>query len=160
MLALLRFVFRLCEFASCSLPSCLTCYTDSKSLIDTIYKRLEWTTEFRYSTMDSDWDLQQAITSTIRKFTSPPIFLHVKGHQDSTGQISLPLPALLNIEADTLAGSFQYPPSCSPTTAPLVEGSTAQLHSPQGTIHSNYRQVLRRLCSTPALQRYLLNKYE
>ena len=160
-LSILRFLFRLFEFYAQPLPEAVTVYTDSKSLIQTIHKRLEWSYDFTYSTMNPDWDIQQAISSTVRQFPQIPAFLHVKGHQDNHADSStLSLPAQLNIEADSLASSYIYPPTISSRIAPLIGGATALLHGPYGTINSNYRSILRTLASAPSLRDYLCNKHE
>ena len=160
-LSILRFLFRLFEFYSQSLPDSVTVYTDSKSLVQTINKRLEWSYDFTYSTMNPDWDIQQSISSTVRQFPQVPSFRHVKGHQDNNvAPSTLSLPAQLNVEADNLASSYVYPPSISSRIAPLIGGATAILHGPFGTINSNYRSILRTLASAPTLRNYLRNKHD
>ena len=82
LLSVLQFVFRFCEYQGISLPSHLRLYTDSKSAIQTMTTRLEWNSDFPYTTMSPEWDLHQAITTAIRRFPNPPLCQHVKGHQD------------------------------------------------------------------------------
>ena len=160
-LAILRIILRLCEYHAYELPSTLALYTDSESLIKTIFKRLDWSIEFPYSTMHPDWDLQQCISTSLRKFPTMPSISHVKGHQDRFQPVStLPLPAQLNVEADELASAYKYPPTETPTCAPLIEGSTVTLRCPLGTIHSNYRAVIRRLAQDPVIRQYLCNKFD
>ena len=159
LLALLRFVVQICNFYSIELPTTLRFYTDSQSLVDTSYLRLEWTVEYPYSTMSADWDIQQSITSTIREFETPPLLLHVKGHQDRFQSIdSLSLPARLNIQADALAGQYQYPSDVSSTISPLITGATANLQRHTGTITNNYRHTLRRFASTPLICQFIKQK--
>ena len=158
-LAWLRLVFRLCEFFGCPLPSNLVFYSDSKSMLDTIQQRLEWTVDYPYTTMSPDWDLHQAITSTIRRFSDIPHCCHVKGHQDRYHAFDeLSLPAQLNVEADELASQYTFPPSLNPTKVPLVEGTVALLHGPKGTITANYRAVLRRCHNEPLIQEHICRK--
>ena len=160
-LALLRVLIRLCEYHAYNLPPSLIIYTDSESLLKTISKRLEWTLDFPYSTMHPDWDLQQSITSSLRQFTTMPAAVHVKGHQDRYAPFdTLSLPAQLNVEADTLAAEYVYSDEVSHTHAPLITGSTATLRTPKGTIHSNYRSVLRHLAHDPTIRHYLCNKFK
>ena len=160
-LAILRAIFHLCRFHKLSLPTDLNLYTDSKSLVDTVTKRLEWLVEYPYSTMSSDWDIQQSISQSIRQYDSLPKVQHVKGHQDRHHSVeTLPLPAQLNIRADSLAGSFSYPHDISIQQCPLIAGSAAILHGPNGTITSNYRANLRRLSSDPMIIEYMRTKYK
>ena len=159
LLAVLRFIVQVCNFHSLALPSTLRMYTDSKSLVDTCYQRLEWTIDYPYSTMSADWDIQQCITATLRQFATPPIILHIKGHQDLTQPLdSLSLPARLNVHADELAGQYQYPPETSSTLCPLILGTTIHLQSPDGTITSNYRNNLRRRANTPVICQFIRSK--
>ena len=159
LLSLLQFLFRFCEYHGISLPPNLCLYTDFNSAIQTIHKRLDWVHDFPYTTMSPDWDLHQAITTALRRFPSLPTCQHVRGHQDSQAQVStLSLPAQLNIRADFLASQYTYPEDISSTHAPLVTGAMAILHGPNGTINSNYRQVLRRLASDPEMTKYLSSR--
>ena len=161
MLAILRSIFHITKFLGLHLQSQLLLYTDSKSLIQTVKKRLEWAYDFPYSTMEADWDIQQSITYTLRQFPVIPQFFHVRGHQDRTRSYeTLPLPAQLNVDADRLAEDYEYPASISSTHAPLISGSHAMLHTPLGTVHSNYRGTLRYLATWTTLRDYLTNKYD
>ena len=160
-LAWLRLVFRLCELWGCSLPSNLVFYSDSKSMLDTIQQRLDWTVDYPYTTMSPDWDLHQAITSTLRRFPELPHCCHVKGHQDRYHAFEeLSLPAQLNVEADELASQYRYPSSTSATKVSLVEGTVALLHGPDGTITANYRAALRRCYNEPLIREHICNKHE
>ena len=161
MLALLRAVIHITTSYGFSLPTQLIFYTDSKSLINTVEKRLEWSYDFRYSTMEADWDIQQGISTSLRQFPEIPRFLHVRGHQDRLRPYAtLPLAAQLNVDADRLADSYEYPSSISSTHAPLITGGQALLHSPKGTINSNYRSNLRYLATWKTLRQYLCNRNE
>ena len=161
LLGLLRFMHHLCNCYGVSLPNDLCFYTDSKSLVDTVTTRMAWSYDYPYATMCSDWDLQQAIASNLRQYDSPPSIQHVKGHQDRYQPVeTLSLPARLNVWADQLAGAYKYPPSISPNIAPMIAGTTVNLHCSQGTITSNFRSVLRRLASEPAITRYMCDKHK
>ena len=160
-LAWLRLIFRLCEFFECPLPSQLAIYSDSESMLKTIQQRLEWTVDYPYTTMSPDWDLHQAITTTLRLFPNLPHCQHVKGHQDRFFAFDdLPLPAQLNVEADELASQFVYPPDLPSTIVPLIAGTVAQLHCATGTITSNYRAVLRRLYNEPLIREHICSRME
>ena len=160
-LAILRYLIQSCEFLSCVLPISLQMFTDSESLVKTIQKRMEWFVEFPYSTMTADWDLQQAISRSLRQFANLPHICHIKGHQDQEQAYStLPLPAQLNVDADHAASDYSYPSRVSPRLAPITAGSHALLHSADGSINSNYRAILRRLATSKTLREYHCIKYD
>ena len=160
-LAILRYLIQACLFLSCPLPTSLQMFTDSESLVKTIQKRLEWLVEFPYSTMTADWDLQQAISRSLRQFAELPHICHIKGHQDQAQAYStLPLPAQLNVDADHAAAEYSYPLRVSSCLAPITAGSHALLHSADGSINSNYRAILRRLASYETLRQYHCSKYD
>ena len=161
MLALFRTVLHLTTHYRLSFPPHCIFYTDSQSLIKTVEKRLEWTYDFPYSTMEADWDIQQSITTSLQQFPEIPQFLHVRGHQDRFHAYStLPLTAQLNVDADRLANLYDYPPDISPLRVPLITGCCALLHTPQGTVNSNYRTTLRYLATWQPLRHYLCNKHD
>ena len=160
-LAILRFLIQSCEFLSCPLPPFLQMFTDSESLVKTIQKRMEWLVEFPFSTMTADWDLQQAISRSLRQFDTLPHICHVKGHQDKyQPYATLSLPAQLNVDADHEAADYSYPSRVSSCLAPITAGCHALLHSADGTVNSNYRATLRRLATYENLRLYHCTKYD
>jgi hypothetical protein len=66
----------------------------------------------------------------------------------------------LNVEADELAGSYEYDPNTSPSKVPRITGNTAQLHIEKGTITSRLKASLRRHASEPAMRKYLCERNE
>ena len=136
-------------------------FTDSESLVKTIQKRMEWLVEFPHSTMTADWDLQQAISRSLRQFDTLPHICHVKGHQDKyQPYATLSLPAQLNVDADHEAADYSYPSRVSSCLAPITAGCHALLHSADGTVTSNYRATLRRLATYENLRLYHCTKYD
>ena len=105
--------------------------------------------------MCADWDIVQAIVSTIGQFPLPPTLAHVEGHQDKNNQVSnLPLSAQLNFEADGLAGTFKYNNTQDPTRVPLIAGNAVQLHTRKGTVSSKLKPALRRIATEgPLIER-------
>lgn len=119
-------------------------------------KQVQYPSYFPNATMKSDWDILQAIRSAMLLFPVLPTLTHVYGHQDNQmAYDSLPLPAQLNVDADFLAGSYEYGPTDDPTTPPRIGGNGAQLHCKSGTITSNYRRALRKIHSAPIMKKYL-----
>jgi hypothetical protein len=108
--------------------------------------------------MDADWDILQAIITTLRLFPKTPAVLHVTGHQDRrTSYANLSLPAQLNVDADKLAGIYEYKARQNPKFAALISGSKVQLHTPEGTIASNYRTAIRKLASYPEMKKHIIH---
>ena len=84
-----------------------------------------WAFYYPNATMGADWDVLQAIVTLLQKFDKLPSLLHVKGHQDKdTSYANLSLAAQLNVDADKLAGEYQYPSNLLPETSPLIYGSS------------------------------------
>jgi hypothetical protein len=82
--------------------------------------------------------------------------VYVRGHQDKKVAFrNLELPAQLNVEADALAGAYVYQNGKDPTRVPRISGNDLQLHTLEGTITRNYRQLIRRIASRPAMKQYI-----
>ncbi len=81
MLSFLRLVIRVYEFTAETLPNCLMVYTDANSLLQTLARYLSYPYYFPNTTMDAEWDVLQAIHSSLKEFPSVPDLQHVKGHQ-------------------------------------------------------------------------------
>ncbi|KAL7565834.1 hypothetical protein ACA910_007394 [Epithemia clementina (nom. ined.)] len=157
LLSFLRFLIRTHEYTAVSLPLPVQLYTDSKSAIDRLTEMQQWPYFYPNTTMAPDWDVLQAIVTSLH-LVGPSLKLnHVRGHQDRATPVHLlSLPAQLNVEADGLASSAQSLSSLEQTTrAPLITGTTVQLHSLSGTITSRFRQFIRRESSRLASRAYL-----
>lgn len=110
-------------------------------------KKEEWPTYFPNSTLCPEWDLLQAIVFT-KKQLKVVTLAHVKGHQDSAPSTRpLSIAARLNIEADQLAASAQYPLELLSQYACHVAGNPVLIQSPHGTITSRFWSSIRRLAS-------------
>ena len=117
---------------------------------------IEWPFYFPAKTMSPEWDVLQAIITKLRSFSVRPKLCHVKGHQDDKVPYHLlELPAQLNVDADELAGNFNYSPRQQPTEVPLITGNSVQVHLPQGTITSKLKQVIRKTASAISMQRHI-----
>ena len=115
-----------------------------------------WPYYYANATVDSDWDVLQAVITTKNKFPPCMKLVYVRGHQDKqTRFCNLSLPAQLNVEADALAGQYEYGDRHDSTRVPMIEGNSLQLHINEGTITRNYWQTLQKIATRPAMQRYL-----
>ena len=80
-------------------------YTDSQSLITTISELSKWTLHFPSTALQPEWDMLQAITTTLQKLHTRPTLTHVKSNlDDQQDYATLLLQAKLNVNADKLAG--------------------------------------------------------
>ena len=87
---------------------------DNDGLIRKEIDHLGYTHPYPNITLEPEFDLVEEIYATHQRYHITASFKHVKGHQDKSKDLSsLPLPAQLNVEADSLASSFyrKGPPS-------------------------------------------------
>ena len=80
-LSILRFLLQLHIYKGEPTPL-FEIYTNSQSLITTIHLS-KWTLYFPSTTLQPEWDMLQAITTTLQKLHSRPKFIHGKSHQDN-----------------------------------------------------------------------------
>ncbi len=152
MLAFLRFLVRLCEFCG-SPPLGTEMFCDNLALVNRVTKRLRCTQWYPNETITSDWDIVQAIVSTLQLFPKCPDIKHVKGHQDDdTPYACLPLEAQLNVDADAAATEFQDSYGSRRWQVPRIAGHSAQLYLSQKTVTHHYVKNLRHAYSTPLLR--------
>jgi hypothetical protein len=115
-----------------------------------------WPYYYANATVDSDWDVLQAVISAKKSYPPSLQLKYVRGHQDKQTQVyNLPLPAQLNVEADKFAGMYEYPVRLDPTRVSIITGNAIQLHTKEGTITRNYRQTIRKIGTKPAMEQYL-----
>jgi hypothetical protein len=156
LLSFLLLVYHACQYTASALPTNLVLHSDCESLILKTNDMMKWPFYYTNAPMDADWDVLQAIITLLRRFSTTPQVLHVTGHQDrKTPYLQLSLPAQLNVDADQLAGIYVYRPQQDPTTTPLITGNKVQLHTPEGTIASNYRSAIRKIASYPAMRKHI-----
>ena len=105
-------------------------------------------------TIQPEWDMLQAITTTLKKLHTQPKLLYVKSHQDNQQDYAtLPLQAKLNVDADKLTGNHHNQTQHNTTIALLLQGTTAQLTSPLGTIMSKIPKTIRNDSSKPTIKK-------
>jgi hypothetical protein len=155
-LSYLCLVYRAFEYTCNNLPAGLIIYTDAESVLKTLPKMLEWPFYFPSKTLAPEWDVLQAIVTRIKAFPVRPLLQWVEGHQDDNVAYNrLSLPAQLNVDADKIAGEYEYKPYQHPKAVPIISGITVQLHLKQGTITSKLKQVIRKAASATAMQKHL-----
>jgi hypothetical protein len=82
--------------------------SDNLGLIRRIIQLSRYSEHFPNVTLQPDWDIIREIQLAIRDLRRPSTFAYVKGHQDDHHAYEdLSLEARLNVDADSLAGSFR-----------------------------------------------------
>jgi hypothetical protein len=151
MLAILRFLIRLCEYCG-SEPIGTAMFCDNLALVNRVLKRVRCTRWYPNETISSDWDVIQAIISSLQTFSQCPHIQHVKGHQDDTTPYArLSLEAQLNIDADAAATEFQDAFGGRRWRVPRISGNRAQLFLSKKTVTHHYVKNLRNAYCYPLL---------
>jgi hypothetical protein len=61
------------------------------------------------------------------------------------------------VDADNLAGTYEYKPHQNAKVTPLIAGCNVQLHTQEGTINSNYWSALRKIASYSSMKKHLIS---
>ena len=155
LLSILRFLVRLFEFCS-SEPRCSKVYCDNLGLITKILSRQNCTTWYPNETITSEWDLIQNIVSSLQIFPTPPMIVHVKGHQDDhLPYDQLPLEAQLNVDADAAATEYQTLHGAHRPVVPPITGNGAHLLLLGKTVTHHYVREIRHAYAHPLLKAYI-----
>ncbi len=155
MLSILWFIIQLFKYCGTE-PRCSELYSDNMALIQRIDKQLGRNTWYPNDTISSDWDVLQAIVTTLRRFPRTPLVSHVKGHQDNnTAYALLSLKAQLNVDADTAASLFQTDHGASRYLVPIIAGNSAQLIINDKTVTYGYVKTIRNAYAYPLLKIYI-----
>ena len=102
---------------------------------------MQWPHFYSTATLMPDWDVIQAIIRILKTFPTKPTLSHVPGHQDTKKAYNqLKLEAQLNINADKLAGIYQYPIKISQTKSPMIKGTVVQINHNNLTITSKLKK--------------------
>jgi hypothetical protein len=126
------------------------------TLIQRIDKQMGRHTWYPNDTISSDWDVLQAIISTLKLFHRPPLVSHLKGHQDDTTTYDLlPIEAQLNVDADAAATLFQMEHGAMRYIVPIIAGNTAQLVINNKTVTYGYVKTIRNAYAEPLLKKYI-----
>jgi hypothetical protein len=155
MLVILWFLVQICEFCG-SAPLGSTMYCDNQALVNPIAKRLCCTRWYPNKMISSDWDIIQAIISTLAIFTICPDIHHVKGHQDTqTPYARLSLEVQLNVDADAAASEFQDTFGGIWWQVPRISRNLAQLSLAHKTVTHHYLKHIRQAYCHPLSWSYI-----
>ena len=95
-LSILRFLLQLHLYKGEPTPL-FENYPNSQSLITTISHVSKWTLHFPSTTLQQEWDMLQAITTTLQKLHSRPKLIHGKSHHDPN-----PMSTPINLQATNM----------------------------------------------------------
>jgi hypothetical protein len=130
--------------------------TDNKGLLIRIDQSRQCDKSYANATLAPDWDIVEAIVSTLQLLPVTPSFSHVKGHQDDhIAYEDLPLDAQLNIEAEALAGKFQTKFPSDHLQAPLLPSTGVNLMIDKSTVTGQYPSRIHEAAASPELIGYL-----
>lgn len=160
MLAMTLFTVRALEYTFTPPANCkFSFFSDGQAMLKALIEMSQWPFYYPNATMHPDWDVLQAIVKCLEILGDNTTLAHVKGHQDDhTSYASLPLPAQLNVQADEVAGSYQYLERDHQRTT-LISGAGVLLHTPEGTIGSHHIRRIRSAQNKPVLRKHLCDRH-
>jgi endonuclease/exonuclease/phosphatase family metal-dependent hydrolase len=99
------FILRCFDYCNVPIPAGqFKFYCDNEGLLKKLTYLRSYTNAIHSTVLHSEWDLVSSVHRLHLKFQSPPLLIHVKGHQDDGTPFEfLELPSQLNVEADKLA---------------------------------------------------------
>jgi hypothetical protein len=156
MFSLVRFLHHLITYCGTQPVWKIKLICDNEGLIKRLQQSIQYTTPFPNDTLQPDWDLTNAIITTLQGTSLQPTFAHIKGHQDKHIEFDLlPLEAQLNCEADHEAVNHQTMYQSYRPLVPRLPANQAQLHISGATINSSYSSAIRNAASEPALRHHI-----
>ena len=108
MLSVVCFLRHLKQWTKTSDPFSGVLATDNSGLITRVKEQMTIRYPVPNSVFQPDWDIVEAIVTTIEAAEIDPTFTHVKGHQDKdVNYDKLTFLAQLNVDADHHAGVYR-----------------------------------------------------
>jgi hypothetical protein len=153
------FLKRLSEYTRLPFPPRLQLQTisDNEGLITRLKSRRQSSVVYANSTLDADWDITEAIHTTIQHLQIPNhSYGWVKGHQDDHRSFDdLPVVARFNIRADELAEEYMLEYQPTHTLSPLLPACRCNFNIGPITHQGHYVREIRKTVALPALYAYL-----
>jgi hypothetical protein len=78
MLSLVRFLYHLTTYCSANPNWTITLICDNEGIITRLQSAIQYTTSFPNDTLQPDWDITNAIVTTLQELTLQPTFAHKK----------------------------------------------------------------------------------
>jgi hypothetical protein len=136
-------------------------WCDNMAVVNTVnWKVARTRPEFPNETLHPSWDLIQAKCATIK--LHPDVSMHhVKGHQDNLRDVrKLTFPSQLNVQADSLATTFQRASNHATDRGLLIPGTGCHVLIENQFIPSHHRRILRTRRGHSQLMKYIQQKHQ
>ena len=132
--------------------------SDNLELINRNKKYLNCTDPYPNNTLAAEFDITEQIYLTNQTYNIEASFQHVYGYQDTRSREKISAEAILNIEADRLAGEYQDELGAYSPITHMYPSSPTVLEINGMTITSNMQHHLIKAFSEPKYIRYLQQK--
>ena len=133
--------------------------SDNLELINRNKEHLNYTDPYPNDTLAAEFNITQQICLTNQTYNIKASFQHVYGHQDTRSRGKMSAEAILNVEADRLAGEYQDELGAYSPITHIFPYLPAVLEIINGiTITSNVQNQVIKACSEPKYIRYLQQK--
>jgi hypothetical protein len=127
-----------------------------QGLITCLQSAIQFSTPFPNDTLSPNWNLTNAIVTTLRATNLQHIFEHITGHQDKHVTYDLlPLEAQLNCDTYHKAVNHQTLYQAYHPQVPRLFANHAQLHNGNSTINYSYSTAICNATSKPGLEQHL-----
>ena len=113
--------------------------SDNLELINRNKEHLNYTDPYPNDTLAAEFDITEQIYLTNQTYNIKPSFQHVYGHHDTRSRGKMSAEAILNVEADRLAGEYQDKLGTYSPITHMYPSSPAVLEINGMTITSNVR---------------------
>ena len=158
-LSILFFLLRAFQYTMLPHPPKIIICTDSQSVLTRVEDMMTYAGNFSSATIQTDWDVLQAIMTALKQFNNKSKLKYVRGHQDKNKSYhQLDLETHMNVDADRRAGKYMYQQDENPSKVQLIKECGVLVHLKQGTINSRYKRHIRRLGCAKAMETYICKK--
>ena len=107
MLSISLFIAPLTRYSKCTNIKIISVFENLK-LINRNNKHLNYTDPYPNNTLAAEFDITEQSQLTNQTYNIKASLQHVYGHQDTRSRGEMSTEAILNVEADQLAGEYQY----------------------------------------------------
>ena len=132
--------------------------SDNLELIRRSKEHSNYTSPYPNNTLSAEYDITEQIYLMNKTYMINATFQHVYGHQDTRSRGKMSIEAILNVEADRLAGEYQDELGAYSPITLMYPSSPAVLEINGMTITSNIRHQLIRAWAEPKYMQSLQQK--
>mmetsp|Transcript_18524 Transcript_18524/g.20378 ORF Transcript_18524/g.20378 Transcript_18524/m.20378 type:complete len:256 (+) Transcript_18524:246-1013(+) len=133
---------------------------DNLELINKSKEHLNYISPYPNNTLSAEFGITEQIYLTNKTYKIEASFQHVYGHQDTKSRGEMSIEAVINVEADRLAGQYQDDLGVYSPITHMYPLSPAVFEINGTTITSNIRHHLIKAYAEPKYMRYLQRKNE